>query len=194
MKTVKFALAASAIALTVAAAPAHATYYNPTTWNGGYASVKGGVNSIQDNHGVGIDTGYSVDAALGYRYAPQIRFEGEVGFQSADGNGRNEIGTLTMMANGYYDFNNLGSWSTVLTPYVGLGLGAAHQELSVNGGGNSSWELAYSATAGASYNVTSQVALTAEYKYLGTTEIDTVPNRFEYNSHNFLAGLRYSFK
>jgi len=191
MKTVKFAIAASALALL--AAPAHASYYNPTTWTGGYASVKAGANSIQDNHGENLDTGYSFDGALGYHYAPQVRFEGEVGYQHAKGDGRNVIGTLTVMANGYYDFNNLGAWSTVLTPYLGLGLGAAHQELSVNGGGNSSFEFAYSATAGASYALTKQVAITAEYKYLGTTEIDTVPNRFEYNSHNFLAGLRYSF-
>lgn len=192
MKSLKIALAVSALALTAGAA--HAEYYNPTTWNGGYASVKGGLNSIQDNSGVKFDTGYSFDGALGAHICPQVRVEGELGYQHADGRGRTDLGTMTMMANGYYDFNNLGTWSTIVTPYVGLGLGAAHHELSANGGGNTEWDVAYAAIAGASYAVTPKLAITADYKYLGTPSIDKPGRDVSYDSHNFLVGLRYSFK
>lgn len=183
MKKLALAVAVSAIALSTASAQA-------ATWMGynfdqAYASVKGGVNSVEDNKGYDFRTGYNANAAVGYSAAQNIRAELEGGWSTANISG-GDVDTVTIMANGYYDFSNLGQWSRWLTPYLGVGLGTAHQQLDGQG---TSWEFAYQGMAGASYTFNPHMAITAEYRYLGTTNIGDV----KYNSHNLLAGLKFAY-
>lgn len=184
MKKLALALTVSAIALS--AAPASAAKWMGQNFDQPYVSLKGGVNSVQNDNGYDFDTGYNVIGAVGYSAATNVRAELEGGWSSADAQGNTEVNTLTIMANGYYDFNNLGWVSEIVTPYLGVGLGAAHQRLD---GSDNGWEFAYQGIAGAAYNINPNVAFTAEYRYLGTTDIDDT----SYNSHNFLAGVKFAY-
>lgn len=181
MKKLAIALAVSAIALS--ATPASAAKWMGQNFDQPYFSVKGGVNSVQDDNGYNFDTGYNVNAAIGYSAATNVRAELEVGFSAADADGDAEVNTATIMANGYYDFTCL-NW--MVTPYLGAGIGAAHQRLD---GSNNGWEFAYQGMAGASYSFSPTLAVTAEYRYTGTTDISDT----SYDSHNFLAGLKFAY-
>ncbi len=181
MKKLALAVAVSAIALSAGSASA-------ATWMGQqfdqpYVSIKGGANSVENDKGYHFETGYEGFAAIGYSAATNVRAELEGGYSTANLKGPGDINTYTIMVNGYYDFTCL---SKIVTPYLGVGLGTADQML--DGQGNS-WEFAYQGIAGASYSFSPNMAVTAEYRYLGTTDVGHV----NYDSHNFLAGLKFAY-
>ncbi|MGE3770399.1 MAG: outer membrane protein [Bdellovibrionales bacterium] len=172
----RFFLILAAIALSALPATAEAARDKP------YFSVKGGANWIQDDAGIELDTGWDVLGAAGYNVTENVRTELEAGWSTADVDGGGDVDTITAMLNGYYDFN----MNSRIKPYLGVGLGAAHQQLT---GAGTSWEFAYQGMAGAAYDITKATAVTAEYRYLGTSDVGA----FNYDAHKILAGLRFAY-
>src|SRR5690606_27861828 len=81
--------------------------------------------------------------------------------------------STAIMGNVYYDFLN----SSAFTPYVGVGVGAARLQVDIDVDGSAAgeslslketvndWTLAAQARAGASFDVTPNIAITADYTY-----------------------------
>jgi opacity protein-like surface antigen len=120
------------------------------------------------------------------------------------------VTTKTLMFNGYYDF---GRWSR-FTPYVGAGVGLAHnetEEVYFTGNpalinriqGADRWSLAWSLMAGVGWQVTERAVLDFGYRYIdmGKAESGNYDNAGFFNpkvrvddltAHEFKVGLRYS--
>lgn len=111
--------------------------------------------------------------------------------------------SITAMVNGFYDID-LGSG---FAPYIGAGIGVAHvaADVDVSAGGatstfvdDSDQVLAYQGIAGISYHFTENVAATVHYTYLATSDPELESGGgadfdSEYESHNVMAGLRFTF-
>jgi opacity protein-like surface antigen len=108
-----------------------------------------------------------------------------------------DVTTLSYMGNVYFDFKNNGKF----TPFIGGGLGIANVEYDVDSvNGNSRFSdkaddtvMAYQVMTGISYAATDHLNIDLQYRYFGTEdpEIDVLDT--EYQSHNVMLGLRYSF-
>jgi len=151
-----------------------------------------------------FDNGFGLDVALGYQL-PMFRVEGEVAYrandmdESSDSGGTDKINgdlkALSGMVNGYYDFCN----ATAFTPYVGVGIGVAKLDFSVEEGlDESDTVFAYQMMVGAGYALTKQISLEVEYRYFGTQDPEfddglggTV--EAEVSDHNLMVGLRILF-
>ena len=181
--------------------------------------------------------GFAGLVSLGYGFGNGLRaeIEGDYKYNSFSGtNTLNTIGSLNAggneqkygaFLNALYDFNTLSSY---FVPYVGAGVGyqgaqwtnvraygagvtGATNGGSINFGNQTKSSFAYQAIAGASFPVTPQLSLTAEYhfmglptkrNYSGTAVVTNGVRSFnglgsaqasdDYN-HTVLVGLRYSF-
>ena len=137
------------------------------------------------------DTGFNLGVGVGASIAPSIRAEVELSYFETDaetiffsGNGPNAeinvgggLRATTLFANVFYDFVTGGS----VTPYLGAGLGAAfvEQDLVYGPGVTVSDDdtvFAMQFIAGAAYDVTDSVALTADVRYRRLYDIES--NRF----------------
>lgn len=160
--------------------------------NGWYVGGSGDVTWLEHS-----DTGGGGNIDIGYRIAPDIRLEGEVGYHDAAGeSGHPDQHYFTYMGNAYYDFNQLAyapasaGWRMV--PYIGGGIGMA----SINNG-NSNFantfhhhddEFAYQGMAGVSFICDSMpnADWVLGYRYQGADE-----NSIEAN--NIELGVRFHF-
>lgn len=157
-----------------------------------YASVFGGVSMIDDfdfdssiggSGTVSFDSGYSIDAALGYDFGNGLSIEGQVGYISADlsdgnynGNPLLAEGTASVtygMINAWYGFD-LGG----ITPFIGGGVGAASLALDSEFTGfpdsaidDSAMTWAAQIGAGVSFALTDNISLAGRYRYLATGEV-----------------------
>lgn len=162
-----------------------------------------------------FDPGIGVLGQVGYGFG-QIRLEGELGYRynkadtvelsnqkvSASGSAQ----ATTLMLNALYDFNTGTAW----TPYLGVGVGGAY--VNMNGvrardGGpvkvdDSDLVFAYQGIAGVSYDFTNNLAIKADYRYLGTQKgsFDVKGSgangqKFEdnYTAHSLMVGFTYKF-
>ena len=104
------------------------------------------------------------------------------------------------MMNLYYDFQGLGRW----TPYIGAGVGMANLDVSgvrpVDGStlDGSEWVYAYQGIAGVGYQLTNNLGLFADYRYLDTTEgnFKTTAGRelgTDFTEQRVMVGLRWFF-
>jgi outer membrane protein OmpA-like peptidoglycan-associated protein len=153
-----------------------------------------------------LDVGPVGVVALGYDWG-YLRGEAELGIRNNDGefefctfifcnDNEGHVRTISAMANLLVDFD-LGP----VTIYGGGGLGIANIEWYNNNGfvDGSSFDtvFAYQGIAGAAFNVTQQLAVTAEYRYFSSfedpefTEFDT--ENFGFSNHSALIGVRYTF-
>ncbi|MBT4890214.1 MAG: outer membrane beta-barrel protein, partial [Rhodospirillales bacterium] len=111
-----------------------------------------------------------------------------------------DVRSLSAMVNALYDV----STETALTPYFGVGLGAANVETSGQSPVGSSsisdddTALAYQGIVGVSYQISDNVALKADYRYFSTADLDyttadgtTVSS--EYDNHAVLFGISFGF-
>lgn len=177
------------------------------------------------------DNGVGVYAALGYAWGNNWRTELEFSFRDndinqidADGGGfsglpegsvSGGVGTRAYMINAIYDF----AVDSPLQPYLGLGVGFAQRDPSINGSvtpgaptsplafGLSEQEgsFAYQGIAGVAYELAENLLVDVSYRYFGTTSISNnevftstingAPGLINLgtNSHNFFAGLRWNF-
>lgn len=191
-----------------------------------YGAARGGFTFTDDhdfsatpaiNVTTELDNGYGVGVALGYDTGPVdnnigLRLEAEYmyrqnevdthssgGAQLAGPTG--EINSHAYMANAYLDFHN----GSAVTPYIGGGVGVAqvsYDDYGVTAIPNvlddDDTVFAYQGIAGASYKVTPQIKLTADYRYFATedpelTSVAGTATETEYATHNIFAGVEYSF-
>lgn len=187
--------------------------------NSVYMELRGGAAFLTDSEleadltadvDVTYDTGWLVDGAVGYAHDSGLRGELALGYRSNDldefefsggsveGDGR--VAAFTAMANGYYDFylDNYGAQGPAakLTPFIGAGVGVAILDVDDdddNVDSESDTVFAYQAIAGLSDAFTPNIAGSLSYAYFATTDPKIGEAELDYNSHNVMAGIRYSF-
>lgn len=175
----------------------------------------------------GFDPGFAGNVALGYGLGNGVRLEIEGAYSYNDtgsvnlsrgyssNNTRGHVQQYGGFGNAFYDFNM--GWP--VTPYLGAGLGYEESEVRVGTYSSncclvktpnrSQGTFAYQVIAGVSYpltNVAPGLALTAEYRFIGTESISGSQNvtvngtttnisaRFaERLNHQVLLGVRYAF-
>ncbi|MCT8971748.1 outer membrane protein [Microbaculum marinisediminis] len=148
-----------------------------------------------------IDNAFLIGGGVGYQFNPWFRSDITVDYEapadftgrvpcpfvtcgSAFSNATGRISAWTILANAYID---LGTWGG-LTPYVGGGIGTANVRLKdyrhtnppLNpaglqsiGSNASTWNFAWSLTAGASYAVTENWLVDMNYRYVSLGDVDT---------------------
>ncbi|MDD3446297.1 MAG: OmpA family protein, partial [Zavarzinia sp.] len=95
-----------------------------------------------------------------------------------------DLPVYTGMINTLYDFEN----ESVVTPYLGFGMGAAFFDAT-----DSDTMLAYQGIAGAKIAVTENLSAVVDYRYFRTLETEIGSTKFEYEQHVITAGLSYNF-
>ena len=141
-----------------------------------YARMKGVLFAGDD-----LDTGYGIGMALGYHF-DAFRLEGELEFRDTDIEDTNfGIQMWDLLANVYIDFEN----ASLVTPYIGIGGGYGWLDLDQVLEYDDT-QLVYQGTAGVNWEVTHNVKMDWQYRYL--TDND------EYKTHNFSVGLRFDFQ
>lgn len=162
--------------------------------------------------GPGVSTEAELDAfvaamaTLGYSYSNNLRSEIELAYRQNDvakvgtSTGSGDYTTINPMLNLYYDFPGMGRF----TPYLGAGVGLANLDLGsvspVDGSrlDDSDWVYAYQGIAGIGYQLTNNVGLFADYRYLDTSEgnFKTAAGRelgTDYTEQRVMVGLRWFF-
>ena len=151
--------------------------------------------------------GYNLIGAVGLKWASSLRTELEVGYRNADvhqlGNapasGSQSI--LSFSGNVLYDFN-----ARIVTPYLGVGLGASHNDwTNVYAGtgtpnfAGTNTNLQWQFIGGMGTRFTETTYLFVEYRYIGAGSAsfpsvtgDVLQNHHDHSS-NALAGLRFFF-
>ncbi|MBV9824228.1 MAG: OmpA family protein [Alphaproteobacteria bacterium] len=162
--------------------------------------------------------GYAVGVRGGYEMGPW-RFEEEYtyrnndlsrlgigGFSSSNVSGSRS--SHAIMTNVLYDID-LSRWGMAMpwpvTPHIGGGVGAVDvvDQAKIPGRGqllnDDDWEFGYQAIAGLRYNMTPNVALDVDYRYLATTPASfrvpgtTARYKSDYENHTLMASLVYRF-
>ena len=181
------------------------------------AENSGGGTSIDSE----FNTGFAFGGAVGYAHSSGFRGEVAVEYRKNDADSlaintllgtpfggasfsaEGDVSTVTGMVNGYFDID-LGSG---FVPFIGAGIGIAHIDADVDvtvAGNNvsltddSDQVFAYQGIAGIAYHFTENVAASLQYSYLATTDPEFedsggAPFDSEYQSHNVMAGLRFTF-
>ena len=167
----------------------------------------------QDTSTLEFDNGFGVGALFGYDYG-DFRFEADVGYRMFDANEltniafsdgaggstpgadtqlSNSFGVLTVMGNVIYEYDT----QTQFTPYVGAGLGAAWVFVGRNGSspsfaasGNDAG-FAYQGILGGRVELSESLAAFADYRYIGTSDIQVNDLQTSYDMHSVQAGLIY---
>lgn len=149
---------------------------------------------------VSNDSALGFSAALGYKLPYNLRAEAEASYR--DNNNVLAVPTLpgtafldgtvksfAGMANGYVDIPT----GTVVTPYVGAGVGMARVDMD-----GAETLFAYQGMAGISLDVSPQTSFVLGYKYFASEDLkgsDPTIGSLEtpYATHNIELGLRYQF-
>lgn len=157
-----------------------------------------------------FETGLTGGAAIGYDFG-MGRLEAAVDYKSHDldewkdvtltgyGNqgdfsGSGEITALSVLVNGYYDIEN----ESPVTPYISGGIGFATVEIddfeiegySVQDDSEDDTVFAYQLGVGIGFDVNEKITLDLAYRFFATNELDFDGVDAEYQSHNFIAGIR----
>jgi len=218
MRAKQSSLAASLVAVlalvvaTLGAAPVRA---EPVP-EGPYVHIGGGLNlndsgDIEVNgteRDIDTDLGFVGLGSFGWSFGNGLRAEIEGGYRQ---NGIDNWGGTGMdgdmsawhtMLNAIYDFDT----DSPFTPYVGAGLGAAFVTVDMenNAAGISRDDMdvgfAYQAIVGLGYDITDNVALTADYRFFHALDLDDALSDGpsggpgdNYMNHSFVFGVRYAF-
>ena len=145
-------------------------------------------NAVFDGADFKQDNSVVVNGAIGYNFKP-VRVELGVGYQKHDYSDYPEypgLSFLTVMANGYYDFD-LGS---EFSPYVTAGVGIADVNTTDNYVDQTVF--AWKVGAGVGVKIASNVTIDLGYQYLKPEGLSSVkPEKVSWAGHNILAGIRY---
>jgi OmpA-OmpF porin, OOP family len=190
MKTKALILGALA---ALAPALSHAQEINAQP--GFYIGAGGGISTplSTPNNSTGI--GWVVGGTLGYDFVgPRVSLD--VGYGQTPLNINipgtaltNKAGQLTGLVNLSYDFFP----TSVITPYVGAGLGVAFIDSNSSLG---STQFAWDALVGVRYNISNQMTFTIEGRYVGTTNpsVNVNGQTFTGQNHNIMALAGVAFK
>lgn len=201
---------AIATAITLNAGLAHAQWYVGA--DGGVSLIHDEDISGKDTNGStwtdksGSETGYAVQMHGGYDFGGP-RAEVELGYRGSslkslaevDGKVSGETTSLSLMANGIYQFLPQSKWH----PFVGAGVGMARvgADWKVDGEdalSDTDWVFAYQGFAGVVYDIDKNWGVNAQYRYFATqdakfTDTDGQAVEFGFGSHAILVGLTYNF-
>jgi len=147
----------------------------------------------------------SLAGAIGLRLTPQWRLEAEISHRSADldrvdyAAGSLKIGgdvtSWLYLLNLYYDTN--WDWKN-FQPFFTAGVGFASHEAQIdNGAGlipqatDDSIGFAYSIGGGLKYRLNPEMAITSNYRYVGTSDLEVDSYDIEYSNHEFRLGMEY---
>jgi opacity protein-like surface antigen len=138
--------------------------------------------SFLDWSGGDDDDAITAGAGIGYQFTENLRTDLRVDwagdYEVAPGA---DLGLTTVLGNLYFDIPT----STIVTPYVGAGLGWGWASVSP---GNDDDGFAWALTAGAAVNLTEQFAIDTAYRLRGVG-VDG-PDTYE---HQVTTGLRFKF-
>lgn len=179
------------------------------------ADNTGSVFEVTSEH----DAGPNVAAAVGYADPSGFRGELElsyrtndidsypddggvgdalVGFSLSGSEASGDVSVFAAMGNLYYDLPTAGPWR----PFVGGGIGVAEinvdaSVLGVEFVDDSDTVVAYQVGAGIAYELSPLWSFTLAYRYFATTDpnFDSAIGSFEseYDSHNVIGGIRFTF-
>lgn len=145
-------------------------------------------------------SGGRVEIAVGYRKNQFDEITIDPGGVSTTSDFDGDITALTTMFNAYYDFNAVamgagGPIGERLTPFVGVGVGAAFMSADLDEIDESDDDtvFAWQLMAGLAYNFTPNMAATFSYAYFATSDPEFEGIEFDYASHNVIVGLRFGF-
>lgn len=163
--------------------------------------------------------GYFFGGAIGARFLEHFRSELQVGYrstaieniavQSGISDSKGDLGLLSIMANGYFDWD-LG---VGVVPFVGVGIGWGMPRLDVQNKASAATQLSiddtdsvfvWNAMVGGSYAISDVTDFSLGYRYIQTEDISyeskigtTTPVArrldFEYDAHEVYLGLRFNF-
>jgi opacity protein-like surface antigen len=160
---------------------------------------------------VSFDTGWTGAIAVGRDFAGPLRAEIEYSHRSVDvGDVTGTIanpapppafipftGTISgsadidaLMLNGYVDTPIRGG---PLGVYVGMGAGVAFVDTTFNGLDRSDTNFAFQGMAGAFYEASPDVTITAGYNLFVTEDVSLGNGSVNMTNHSVLAGLRFNF-
>ncbi len=233
--TIAATVAAAALALTLPAQTSFAadekSEKSDEIVNNIYVSYSGGVAYIRNQNLSGADAtgtdlsgnvesdmGFNVGGAIGMRFYEIFRAELELGYHRAEtnsisvqnepDNGKGYISLLSVMANGYVDYDlDIG-----IIPYVGVGVGWGRVELDakndngvlrVDGSDNVfTWAL----MIGGSVPISEMIDLSVGYRYIATEDLELNSSVLrtgttrdaerldgEFDSHEGVVSIRYKF-
>ena len=132
------------------------------------------------------DTGFRAEVEFGYRSKEIDEFDSEYKHGSLDG----DISALSMMINGFYDIKP----EERFCPFIGVGIGIADIEGDLDEfGSEDEVVFAYQLAAGVAFAVDQNTKLDVQYRYFSTNDPDFNGLNVEYDTHNAVLGLRYSF-
>lgn len=185
MNAFKSLLIAAVIAVPVAGMAKAADLGAPVTDSeamGLYLRGDAGMSFLTWNGG-DDDTAWALGGGVGYRYNDNMRADITVDWSGKyDVGGASKMSNTTVLGNLYYDFAN----SSAITPYVGAGLGYGWVSNTPLNGNQSG--LAFGLAAGASIDLTQNVALDVGYRFR-----DTMIKGANPLEHQIMAGVRFSF-
>ena len=180
--------------------PAHAQPYLSGNI-GGYSVNDADINDGDDDGEVSFDDGFVATGALGRTVGSAGRVEAELGYRAndidktkIDGEGEvandGDLATISLMGNAYYDFN-IGS---SFTPFLGAGIGLANIEADTDlTDKENDTVFAYQLAAGGSLAVGEKLNIDLQYRYFATDDPEFDGVEAEYNTHNLMFGLRFTF-
>ena len=135
-----------------------------------------------DWNGGSDDNDVTFGGGVGYRYNENLRTDVRADFAGEyNVGGGTDLGFGTALVNGYFDFPLGGQ----ITPYLGVGAGYGWTYLQP---GSDRSGFAYSLMAGASFDLTQQIALDVGYRYR-----QVLISGSDVADHSALAGVRFSF-
>lgn len=159
---------------------------------GFYVGALGAANFLQHKHNSGngnrhYRVGYAAGGMVGYRWCEGWRLEAEVSYRNNQQHRRNNrhFRSWSYMANGYYDFSDLGCYCWDITPYLGAGVGYTterHRRNSHKHKHGFAWQI----IAGLAYPICDCAEISLEYRFHKGRE------RKFYN-HDVGATLKYFF-
>jgi opacity protein-like surface antigen len=205
VRPAKFLLLAAAFLLTALFIPAPVSAVQE---NGPYLAVHLGPSFFKDVPTFDSKIQLNAGGAFGYRFGP-IRAEGELAYHHndiedfeepssaaagqalADG----EVSAWSLMGNVYYDFRN----RSPVTPFIGAGAGAVEisRDAALIGGQllpeRKKTLFAYQLMVGSAFALTETMSLNLSYQYFSAPESEILGQRADYNSHNIMIGVKFSF-
>lgn len=148
---------------------------------------------------------FSLAGALGLRLTPQWRLEGEISRRSAEISqadiasiGSFDIGgditSWLYLLNVYYDLD--WSWKN-FQPFLTAGFGLASHDAQIDpvagiaASSDNSLGFAWQVGGGLKYRVNPDMAITSNYRYVGTSDLEVDSYDVEYSTHEFRLGLEY---
>jgi OOP family OmpA-OmpF porin len=191
--------------------------------DGPYLNFQAGGNWVPDqnlrdapvNSRYNLKPGVIGSTGIGYSYRNGLRTEVGLDYRRNEFDSRNTGGVVNNNVSGnenvysilgslYYDVKAPSGFFNVVHPYIGLGAGTARVEMrnpptAAGAQGPSSFKalFAYQAGTGIGVDISPQVTLTADYRYMGTQKGNFNDNgtnvKADYRSHSALVGLRYFF-